>query len=367
MKTYDSIIIGGGLAGLSLSILLAKQGYSVLVLEKKTYPFHKVCGEYISNESFAFLQTLGIDLAEAVPINKLVLSHNKTQIKENLDLGGIGISRYNIDAQLAKQAKQNGVHLLEGTTCMGYEKKENCFIVKTNNENFQSEILCASFGRYSFNTFYPNKSKKSKWLAVKYHVKGNFDASNISLHAFKEGYCGFSKIEKDNYCLCYMTTSNQLQAYQNNISNLEKNVLYKNKFLKNIFENSQSQFEKPITISNIVFKPKKAVFDGVFYLGDSAGSIAPLTGNGMSNALRSAYELNKILSMYLNKQISIAQAKHKYVKIWNIMFKHRIYFGSLLQIFFCIPILTILFFYIAKRSAWLRKTLIRLSHGKPFG
>jgi len=49
--TYDAAIIGGGLAGLALSIQLSKKGYRVILFEKEQYPFHKVCGEYISMES----------------------------------------------------------------------------------------------------------------------------------------------------------------------------------------------------------------------------------------------------------------------------------------------------------------------------
>jgi len=45
---YDIAIIGGGLAGLSLAILAANANYSVALFEKEAYPFHKVCGEYIS-------------------------------------------------------------------------------------------------------------------------------------------------------------------------------------------------------------------------------------------------------------------------------------------------------------------------------
>ena len=57
--SYDVIIAGGGLAGLALSIQLARSGYSVALLEKETYPYHKVCGEYISLESWNFLEELG--------------------------------------------------------------------------------------------------------------------------------------------------------------------------------------------------------------------------------------------------------------------------------------------------------------------
>ena len=61
--TYDAAIIGGGLAGLSLAIQMARKGYSVVLFEKEKYPFHKVCGEYISMESWPFLLSLGLDLS----------------------------------------------------------------------------------------------------------------------------------------------------------------------------------------------------------------------------------------------------------------------------------------------------------------
>ena len=58
----DLAVIGGGLAGLSLSIQLARAGYRVALYEKENYPFHRVCGEYISMESWPFLKELGIPL-----------------------------------------------------------------------------------------------------------------------------------------------------------------------------------------------------------------------------------------------------------------------------------------------------------------
>jgi flavin-dependent dehydrogenase len=107
-------IIGGGLAGLSLSILLAKNGHKVILFEKEKYPFHKVCGEYISLESWNFIESLGLNLSKLnLPIIKklLVSSPNGNAIYANLDLGGFGISRFFIDNELKKIAIANGVHL----------------------------------------------------------------------------------------------------------------------------------------------------------------------------------------------------------------------------------------------------------------
>ncbi len=105
---YDTAIVGGGLAGLSLAIQLSRQGHHVLLMEKETYPFHKVCGEYISMESWDFLLQLGLPLDEwNLPrISQVKISApNGLSITETLPLGGFGISRFKLDAALAAMAK----------------------------------------------------------------------------------------------------------------------------------------------------------------------------------------------------------------------------------------------------------------------
>ena len=61
-KIYPCAIVGGGLGGLCLAIQLAQQGVEVILFEKNNYPQHKVCGEYISMESWGFLTDLGVEL-----------------------------------------------------------------------------------------------------------------------------------------------------------------------------------------------------------------------------------------------------------------------------------------------------------------
>jgi 2-polyprenyl-6-methoxyphenol hydroxylase-like FAD-dependent oxidoreductase len=56
----DLVVCGGGLAGLSAALMAGRMGFSVALVEKKTYPFHKVCGEYLSLESRSLIGHLGI-------------------------------------------------------------------------------------------------------------------------------------------------------------------------------------------------------------------------------------------------------------------------------------------------------------------
>src|SRR5687767_5657160 len=115
-KPYDVAIIGGGLAGLALSIQLAKKNYKVVLFERERYPFHKVCGEYISMESWDFLQGLGLPLRDMnLPIIDTLnlTAPNGKSFTTRLPLGGFGISRYTIDNLLSKIAKESGVELFE--------------------------------------------------------------------------------------------------------------------------------------------------------------------------------------------------------------------------------------------------------------
>ena len=102
-KEYDVAIIGGGLAGLAASIQLSRSGHSVVLFEKEVYPFHKVCGEYISLESKSFLQSLGISIEDlqlpVIDTLHLTAPNGKSFITK-LPLGGFGISRYLLDSTL---------------------------------------------------------------------------------------------------------------------------------------------------------------------------------------------------------------------------------------------------------------------------
>jgi flavin-dependent dehydrogenase len=115
-RTYECAIIGGGLAGLCLAIQLADHGISVVLFEKNQYPFHKVCGEYISMESHHFLGRLGLPFEDLnLPvINQLGISSEKGfMLNAPLQTGGFGISRYSLDSRLCDIAVEKGVTILQ--------------------------------------------------------------------------------------------------------------------------------------------------------------------------------------------------------------------------------------------------------------
>jgi menaquinone-9 beta-reductase len=333
INRYDVVCVGGGLAGLSLSILLAKQGFSVAVLEKKTYPMHKVCGEYISLESWDFLVRLGLPLATwNLPIIKhlQMTALPNYSVETKLPLGGFGISRYMLDEQLMQLATNNGVHIFQNTNVKSFSGSVNQFIVETNDQTFYAKLLVGSFGKIGVGNFNNQKPTQENYVGIKYHLQYDFPKNKIALHNFKGGYAGISAIEQNNYCLCYMVKASVLKQYDG-ISEMNEQLLSKNIFLKSIFNNATFLWDKPVTISNIYFGTKATTSHQVIYAGDSAGAIPPLAGNGMSIALRSASVLAPLIIDFLNDKIDFKTLEQQYAYIWHNHFKSRINNGINLQ------------------------------------
>lgn len=374
-NVHDVAVIGGGLAGLACSILLAKEGHSVVLLEKERYPFHKVCGEYVSLESWDFLKRLGLPLDELnLPlIDTLVLTAPSGKIfTTKLPLGGFGISRFELDSRLAIIAKENGVTVVEETKidCI---KFDDHFQLQSHSTTVTAKVCCAAYGKRSNldvkwqREFLRGSNQRlDNYVGVKYHIKTKWDNNVIGLHNFEDGYCGISKIEGDRYCLCYMTKANNLKKSNNDIEQLEQTILSGNPHLKRIFEQSEKCQSFPLTISQINFNRKSQVEDHVLMLGDSAGMITPLCGNGMSIALHTAKLASKAIGKFLDDTISRIEMEDNYTREWQAQFAGRLQTGRRLQYFFGSKRLSNLFVSGFKTLPFLAIPVIKMTHGKPF-
>lgn len=366
----DVLIIGGGLAGLASALYLSKKGLRVIIIEKNNYPKHKVCGEYISNEILSYLLWLDIDVAKLKPTsisNFEFTAENGKTAKTKLPLGGFGISRYELDHLLFKKAVENGCSIVTDTvTNISFENE--IFTVTTTEEMLSAKIVLGAYGKRSNIDQVLSRdfiSKKSPWLAVKSHYSGNFDESLVALYNFQGGYCGVSKVENDVINICYLADFETFKKHKN-IEEYQKSVLYKNKKLKAIFENSTSLFEKPLTISQISFDKKEPVENHILMIGDTAGLIHPMCGNGMAMAIHSAKIASElVLDFYYGKIESRSEFEKNYSKEWKKHFGKRLFFGRLLAKALTHKSLTHIITTIVASIPAILSFIIKQTHGRP--
>ena len=368
--TFDVIIVGGGLAGLTSAIHLSSRKKRVLLIEKNEYPKHKVCGEYISNEVLPYLNSLGINPINegAKQITKVHISTTKSNlIKGELPLGGFGMSRYFLDNLLVKKAHLNGVQILKDTVDSIHFKKDSFTITTKSSGVFQSKITIGAFGkRSSLDQKMKRKfiQKKSPYLAVKIHVKGVFPENLVALHNFKGGYCGVSKVENNAINVCYITEYRSFKKHKN-ITDFQEQVVFKNKHLRKIFKESSPVFEKPLTISQVSFQTKNPVEDHIIMCGDTAGMIHPLCGNGMGMAISSARLASVRILQFLNGEIKTREGLEKqYLRDWNKEFKIRLKTGHFIAWLFRNQTISQIAYSILKRIPSLLPKMIKFTHGK---
>jgi flavin-dependent dehydrogenase len=371
---YDIIVIGGGLSGLISANLLSRSGRKVLLIEKKKYPFHKVCGEYVSNEVLDFLQSIGFDPFKygASSISRLRVS---TPYGKNiyipLDLGAFGISRYVMDHALAELAVTSGVTVLTGVKVSDVQSSSEGFHVFAGSAEYAADFVIGSYGKRDMLDKKLQRSfiqDRTGYLAVKYHVKTSYPADEIGLDSFRNGYCGIVKIEDDLYNLCYLYKRSSTPV---SIDWLQEKVLFSNPVLKEIFHHAEFVFEEPLAINEISFRKKTISENHIVMCGDSAGLIAPLCGNGMSMAIQSARLLTDciIRNSSAEKKISSEQRSKietAYSGLWKQQFSTRLKTGRTLQRLFGNPAITSAVLNCIHFIPPIEKWLIRNTHGKPF-
>lgn len=370
-NSYEVIIIGGGLAGLVSAIHLRKQNVKVLLIEKNSYPKHKVCGEYISNEVLPYLQSLGFNPfdfgAKAIQYFELTTTSNKS-IKSKLPLGGFGLSRYQMDFQLYKLAVDNGVEVLKDSVIDVTFENNNFNIFTKNNQFLKSNLVIGSFGKRANLDVKLNRDfikKQSPYLAVKTHAKIKFREDLVALHNFKGGYCGVSMVEEGLVNLCYITNYKSFKKYKD-ISHFQEQVVYKNDALNYIFNNADMVFDQPLSISQISFEIKNPVENHMLMCGDTAGMIHPLCGNGMAMAIRSAQMASLVIIDYLHKKISSrSEMEKQYAAMWHKTFQSRLKTGRFIAFLFRQEWLVPIILKLLSTVPAILPRIIKRTHGTP--
>lgn len=369
---YDVAIIGGGLAGLVNSILLCKEGFNVILFEEKKYPFHRVCGEYISNEVIPFLKKHDIfpenHHPSAIKHFHLTSTSGKS-MKMKLDLGGFGISRYVFDKWLADKAKSMGVSLHESERIHAVTFEDDHFELASQLGTYTSKVAIGSFGKRTKLDKEMDRAfirKRSPYIGVKYHIKTDeVPGDVVALHNFNRGYCGVSRVNGDVFNLCYLSHRDNLRSHKD-IPAMEKAVVRENPHLERIMSHADFLFDKPEVINEISFEPKEPVFDHVLMSGDSAGMITPLCGNGMAMAIHSAKILSEKVTHFLNGEIDRILLEKEYAKAWKKTFAARHWAGRKIQGLFGSSNASGLAVGLGNVFPPFAKYLMSQTHGQPF-
>jgi flavin-dependent dehydrogenase len=163
-----------------------------------------------------------------------------------------------------------------------------------------------------------------------------------------------------------MTTAGNLKKSKNNIGELQHTILMNNPHLREIFNSATMIKEFPVTISQINFHSRTKIENHVIMMGDTAGLITPLCGNGMSIALHTGKIASRLVDLFLQGMITRLELEKQYNSEWDDNFSKRLSKGRQLQRFFGSQWLSNAFVRFFQLFPFLAKPVIRMTHGRPF-
>jgi menaquinone-9 beta-reductase len=375
-EVYDVAVIGGGLAGCSTAIALARRGWKVALFESKAYPHHKVCGEFLSPECETYFAQLGIgDAIRALHPAAIHAARITTSDGEvwDAELGGtaMGLSRYELDAAMAEHAQAVGAQICNSTTVTQIHGALGTgFTLETRSEaaheQVAARVVIAAHGKRGVldrALERPFLRRDQPFVGLKAHFRGQPIAGRVELHAFEGGYCGMSEIENGAVNVCLLVRSEVFQR----AGDIEAFVAWmrqQNTHLDRWLRGAEMQSDRWLSISQIPFIPKCTVEQDVLMVGDAAGLIAPLAGNGMSMALQGGLIAAACVDDYLAGRIDQAQLKQTYSATWERTFTARLRLGRWLQACMFNPRLLHIGLHVIKRIPALGRFLIRHTRDK---
>jgi flavin-dependent dehydrogenase len=297
VEVSEVLVLGGGLAGASSALRLARAGIPVQVLEREAGPHHKVCGEFLSVEAQADLRAAGFDplLLGAIPVDRVrVVSRGKT-VEAPLPFTALGVSRRSLDEALLHAAERAGATVRRGVKVLEVHRGA----VSTSLGPLTAQTILLASGKHDVRGARRrliSKVEGQDYVGFKMHWRmtprqAAEIGTAVELVLFDGGYIGLQRIAERVLNLCVMVRRDRLARGGGAWEDLLATMMRQDHVARRLDE-AEALFNRPLSITRLPYGHvhQSSVDDdpGLFRLGDQAALTAPLTGDGMAIALRSA-------------------------------------------------------------------------------
>lgn len=310
--TYDVIVVGGGPAGASAAIHLAKRGASVLLTEQKKFPRPKLCGEFISPECLEHFQRLGVigsmNGAGGAPLSEtLFYARRGASVSVPSSWFGtthhavaLGLSRAEMDERLLRRASAVGVLVLEDArataTLMNGDRVQGVRLKVGGQEgrSVYARVVLDATGRARAlaRDIEPHRRARSRrrapLVAFKAHLEGALgNPLHCEIYFYRGGYGGLSSVEGGLSNLCFIASAGDVRALGGDPERVLRRIVMTNARASRTLREA-----RPVTqwlgVALESFGRHEVVpAKGLLAVGDAASFIDPFTGSGMLMALES--------------------------------------------------------------------------------
>lgn len=300
---FDVCIVGAGIAGSTCAFYLAKKGIQTLVLEKKKFPRDKICGDAITERAQIHLNRMGV-LQEIIAEKKgnwaalgglvspsgIEYYGDSSNEQEHLV---IAVKRKILDEKLIQAAIKQGAQLVENfaATETFFLEEKGIWSIKSdkNKKEYKARVLiiadgaASHLGRKLGLVNGPPQATSSRAYIESGSHEFPYDGVCYYPPKLVPGYCAlFKEANGDVVYCCYIIPGGECDT--SHLTELHHKFIREDPFMsKAIGPNPKLEKMKaaPIRFGGI----SKSYGNQLLIIGDAAGQIDPVTGEGIQYAM----------------------------------------------------------------------------------
>lgn len=298
MRSIEIAVVGGGPAGAAAACGLAGAGKDVVLIERAPGPHHKVCGEFLSVETQAYLARLDInsDLLGAVPIDDVSLHVGTRLASVALPFRALSLSRFRLDEAILERAEKCGAELLRNVRVQSVEPLKQGYLLRcSNGDLFHCRKLVMATGKCALRGLHDLRDGTK--VGLKMHLKASAAATSalsrrVELYLFDDGYVGLELIEDGIVNLCLILPKDAVSRIGRGWFPLRNFLTSCNQRLAHRLDALAALWERPLAVvcpsGGHLHSGPSRTDDAVYPVGDRFAHIPPFTGDGLGIALSTA-------------------------------------------------------------------------------
>lgn len=282
MRT-DVLIVGGGPAGATAAILLARAGREVVVVEKSEFPRRKVCGEFLAASAISLLEELGLkerfDAMAGPEVRRIAVWSGRRVLEAPMPGHRYprALERDKLDTLLLDEAVASGAHL------------------RRDGAGIQAGTVIRAHGSWQRNA----RPKPSDLFGFQAHFSGGaLPPATIVLIPFPGGYGGLVERAQGRSTFACCIRRDRLQAIRDGGTPAGESVLrHAMHACPTLGEAlATATLDEPWLGAGPLHPGMRPLcVDGAYSIGNAAGEAHPVVGEGIAMAMQSAALLAQCL------------------------------------------------------------------------